>query len=185
MVWSAKKIEGRDRQYIVIRHKLRDVDDTIAGVRFRRGFAVVDKSTKIYTTLRKLPFLKNALEFPLVHLQNLPFIINDRQVDIIYGRDVYSYYVEAKKEYLKEKKITDKAEAIEIHLQNDDLCKHIRVNGGYCKGMPLKQSPSGYCKKHIVKDPRLEEVGLKVPSRLSKDEQREWKEKILKKLKIS
>lgn len=150
MVWSAKAINTRKRDYVIIRHKLGNLDDTIIGVRFRSGYAVVDKTSKVYKQLKKLPFLKNALEFPLLHLEKLSFIVNDRQVETVYGKDVYVNYIAAKRE--KVESAIAEAKAIEEAHIAAGYCKYQKEDGSYCKRTFLQDN--GYCTQHakIVAD---------------------------------
>ena len=71
--WSTKTL-GRDKEFVVIQHKIRDINGMINGVKFRGGYAVVEKDSKTYINLKKLPMLKNAPEYPLTHLSNLIFV---------------------------------------------------------------------------------------------------------------
>lgn len=173
----------REKEFIVIRHKLRDFDDFINGIRFRRGYAVVDKTSKAYTQIKKLPFLKNALEFPLLHLKNLKFIINDRQIDFIYGREVYNTFLRLKKIDEEIKEIEYKQEEEVAHLEKNELCKYVTNKGTFCKFDLDSKSPSGYCLFHILKDPKIEEeTGVKIPKMMSKKELKEVRKKVMEKL---
>lgn len=181
MVWSTKYL-GRDREYIVIRHKLRDIEGMIEGVKFRAGYGVVDKNTKAYKRLKNLPFLKTGLEFPLVHLKSLKFVMRDRDVETIYGKDVYVHYMKALKEYQAKKAEEEKVQAEQHHLQEQTLCKFRRPNGELCKNEAYELSPGNHCQRHLLKDPMLEVFEIEVPSMLSKDEVKQWKDKVIKKL---
>lgn len=182
MVWSAKHL-GKDRNYIVIRHQLKDIEGMINGVKFRNGYGVVDKNSKLYTQLKRLPYLKNALEFPLIHLSSLKFITRDSDVEVVYGKDVYYHYARKKEDYQQIKLVEQKQQEIQEHMESPTYCKYPNAKNGRCNNKLSELSPSGYCTKHILVDPKVEEVtGTRVPARLSKDEKVEWKKKILKQL---
>lgn len=181
MTWSTKYL-GRDRDYIVVRHRLKGTEGMIDGVRFRAGYGVVDRNSKNYKRLKSLPFLKDCLEFPLVHLRGLKFIINNRAVETIYGKDVYIHYERELEELQKAEKEKAKEQAELKHLEEQTLCKFRRDNGELCKNEVYENSPGGHCLQHLLKDPMLEVLEIKVPRLLSKEEKKQWKDKVTKKL---
>lgn len=87
-VWTTKALD-RARSYIVIQHTLRGVNYVINGVRFRDSYAVVEKDSKTYYGLKKVPVLRAVKEFPLTHLSKLPFITRPLDIKMVYGQDVY------------------------------------------------------------------------------------------------
>lgn len=182
MVWSTKYL-GKSRDYVVIKHPLSDVEGFLAGVKFRRGYGVVERNSRYYKDLKKLPNVKNGNEFPLHHLKKLPFITRNRDVETIYGKDVFVHFVEelrAFEEAQTAKKIEDEQQE---HLENPNLCKHMTRNGTYCKFEASEFSPSGYCLRHLLQDPKIPELGIKVRQMIPKNEIKSYKEKVLKELK--
>ena len=181
MVWSTRQLD-RDRDYVVILHKLRDTEGMIEGVRFRAGYGVVDKQSKTYSRLKKLPFLKDGLEFPLEHLKNLKFIIRDRDVETVYGKDVYVHYVRALVAHRHKQAEEEKIKQQEQHLESENLCKYRLDSGELCKNEKHEVSPGEHCLVHLLQDPMLDVLEVHVPTRLSKDEKKEWRTKVIKKL---
>jgi len=51
-----------------------------------------------------------------------------------------------------------------------------------CKNEVVPGSPSKYCKMHLLQDPKLEEVGIKVPKYLTKKERKKFKNTVINKL---
>lgn len=92
-IWTTKSLES-DRNYIVFQHTLKGVNYVINGIKFRDSYAVVEKNSKTYYMLKKVPVLRAAKEYPLTHLRKLPFVTRTQDVKIIYGQDVYRRYLE-------------------------------------------------------------------------------------------
>lgn len=183
-IWTTKS-SGRDRNYIVLQHPLRGVNYYVNGVKFRDGFAVVEKNTKTYKMLRSIPVLRGAKEHELVFLKKLKFITSSSDVRTVYGSDVYEHYMKQLTVHLEEVKVQEeivKQEAVvEKHIKSNK-CAHTNASGELCGVEALESSPSGYCHFHILQDPKLSELGIEVPRFLSKKEKKELKERILKKL---
>lgn len=176
-VWTTKS-SGKDREFIVIQHKLKNVDYTIQGIKFRAGYAVVEKNSKAYYMLKKMPILKEAKEYPLIHLRSLPFITRTNDVKTVFGQEVYVHYlkqltevVEKEKEQREEKELVDRVEV-------RNRCSCVTKHGALCENEALEASPSGYCKIHILEDPRLSEFGITIP-RLTREERLKFKEKVI------
>lgn len=174
---------SRAGDYIVIKHALKDMNGMVGGVKFRGGYAVVERNSKVYQQIKKLPMIKGQPEYPLLHLKDLPFVTRTQDIKLIFGTDVYNKYkalIEA--ELLKqqaEKQIEDETQ----HIEHNGCTFRTPSNGELCTYSAFPGSPSQYCKKHILEDPRLNEViDFKIPSRLTKDETKKYKEKVLKKL---
>lgn len=183
-LWSTRTTDtDRKKNYVVIKHKLRDVNGTIHGVKFRGGFAVIDKNTKRFKELTRLPLLKQAPEFPIEFLRKLKFITRSTDVKIIWGQDVYYYYMKALAEVTAKEKEVNKINEEQKHIEETDKCNFRVPSGELCKNDALELSPSGYCKLHILRDPKLTDIGFDIPKRLSKDEKKVYKEKLIKKLK--
>lgn len=97
-VWSTKAFD-KERNYIVLQHSLRGVNYVINGIRFRNSYAVVEKDSKTYFNLKRVPVLRAAKEYPLTYLAKLPFITRHQDIKMVYGQDVYvSFLREFEKE---------------------------------------------------------------------------------------
>ncbi len=107
--WTTKSRPGV-RDYIVIKHFLRNVNYKINGVTFRDGYGVVERNSKAHRALRLIPFFKNGKELPLTELRNLKFITKTSDVRSVYGMDVYTHFLAAETA-LKEKQTKDAEEA--------------------------------------------------------------------------
>ena len=182
-LWSTRTINSnREKDYVVIKHKLRDINGMIHGVKFRGGYAVIDKNTKRYTELRRLPFLRNAPEYSITFLRKLKFITRSMDVKVIWGQEAYYHYMIALEKELREEAVEKKVVEEKIHVEESPKCCFRLANDKLCTH-EATNSPSKYCKLHLLKDPKLDELGLNIPKRLSRDEKKVFKEKVLKKLK--
>lgn len=114
-VWSTKSL-GRDRDYIVLQHTLKGVNYVINGVKFRDSYAVVERDSKTYYMLKRVPVLRGAKEFPITYLSSLRFITRQSDIKTIYGQDVYSVFLTRQSAKLE----ADKAEAEIKRLQEED-----------------------------------------------------------------
>jgi len=177
MVWTTKSL-NRNQKYILLKHKLKDLNGFINGVKFRGGYAAVPKDSKSYYTLKKLPLISE--EYPLICLKDLSFITRTSDVGLIYGKDVYTQYIKELSVILAKKEKINIEVSEREHI-NKGLCNFRVPNGKLCNNEALEVSPGKYCKLHFLQDPFLKELGIKVP-RLSKDEKKEWREKVLKEL---
>ena len=99
-VWTTKTLE-RARNYIVIQHTLKGVNYVVNGVRFRDSYAVVEKDSKVYYNLKKVPVLRAVKEYPLTHLGKLPFVTRPADIRLVYGQDVYVSYLREKDKELQ------------------------------------------------------------------------------------
>lgn len=183
-LWTTKST-GKDRNYVVIQHPLKGTNNFINGIKFREGYAVVEKDTKNYKSLRQISILRTAKEFPLVFLKQLKFITKSTDVRTVYGMDVYEQYIKELVPHLEEIKIQEeiieqKLE-IEKHIETNK-CSHITMVGDVCTLESLEYSPSGYCVLHLLQDPKLPELGLEVPKFLTKQERKALRIKIINKL---
>lgn len=118
-VWTTKSLD-RTRNYIVIQHTLRGVNYVINGIRFRESYAVVEKNSKTYHGLKRIPVLKASREYPLIHLAKLPFITRQVDIKMVYGQDVYVNFLrEFEKDQVTQKALAElqKLEAEEKVLQ--------------------------------------------------------------------
>lgn len=94
MYYSTKKITPYYKEYIVIRHPLRQVGNVwISGVKFVNGCGVVEKSSKIYRQLITNPLFKKRKELGLERLVDYGFKTKD--ISLIFGKDIYYSYLKA------------------------------------------------------------------------------------------
>lgn len=181
MAWSTRTHGDENKEYVVIKHRLGDTNGFINGVKFRAGYGVVEKNTKTYFTLKKLPHVSGQPEYPLTHLLKLKFVTRTSDIKMVYGQDVYYHFL---KEYQKvEEKQAEQAKVEEAiaHVVEHKLCSYITKTGTQCKFDALEVSPSKYCRMHISKDPKLAELGI-VEVAAKKSQQREVNERIIAKL---
>lgn len=188
-IWTTKAL-NRGTEFIVVQHKLKGINYNIKGVKFRDGYAVVEKGSKVYLELKKVPMLRDMREFPLIHLRKLKFITRTADIKLIYGQDVYYKYLEVLEQTLEveseereiQQEVVHKIQE-ETHISEDVKCHFKSENTGELCSFPyLKKSPSKYCVRHILQDPGLEALGYKVPRFMTKKEKQELKEKIASKL---
>ena len=153
------------------------------GVRFRNGWAVVERGSKIYHRLRMLPMLKSPKEQPLSFLKQLPFITRSMDVKLIYGADVYAKYVTLD---LKEQKLAEETKIVEeekAHLDSETNCKFRLDTGSFCKHEVRNPEITSYCPTHITKDPRLAQTTFRMPVASSTKEKRKLRKTAFNKLK--
>ena len=179
-VWTTKSLD-RERNYVIIKHNLPNINNIIMGVKFRASFAVVEKNSKTYNQLKKVPILKNFKEFPLTFLEKLPFVTRSSDIKVVYGVDVYNKYIkevtkvkEQEEKELEEKKLSD-------HINGTDKCHFTYVEGplkgNLCKYPSIKESPSHHCFKHFLYDPKLD---IQTTMPVTKEGRAKLSEKILK-----
>lgn len=174
MVWSTKKL-ARERKYIVVKHSLRGINYNIKGVKYRDGFGVVEKDSKLYFELKKIRPAAIVDEFPIDFLLKLPFITRSRDINLVYGKDIYYYYI-------NKLRAAQTAEAEAEHLESDKCKFHLKA-GKYCGNELHKLSPTGHCLMHLFQDPKLEEIlGEPVSIPMGKKPKRRYKQQILEKL---
>lgn len=192
MTWSTRSSD-RDRNFIVIRHKLRETDGLISGIKFRGGYGVVDKNSRYYHSLQKLPLLKNQPEYPLTHLSTLSFIPRSSEIKLVYGEEVYRHFLLAvkKEREAQEEIVTKAAEAVKLVNQAERLekvelvgrCEFIAKSDYQCKNEKHPKSLEGFCKNHILQDKTTaKSVGVKLPGMLTTSQKKELKKKILQRL---
>ena len=180
--WSTKST-GIDRDYIVIRHIHRGFNGEVYHIKFREGYAVAQKNGKQHNTLRKFNMLIKNFERPLEFLSKLKFINRARDVDLIYGKDVYRKYIDAITGEEKKEAAQTIIKEVEAHKLDLSKCQYkIRSTGKLCKHDSIKVSPSSYCSYHIFSDPQLERLGIKVPGMMTKDERVKEREALIKRL---
>lgn len=178
-VWTTKST-GRAREFIVLRHSLRGVNYIVNGVRFRNSYAVVEKNSKIHRTLKQIPVLKSSQEFPLLFLRDLPFITRPLDVKTVYGAEVYFHYIKELEKTLVKEAEEKKVEQEIKHISEDKKCAYRTDNSGgqeLCKSDALDESPSGYCIRHVLKDPKLKELGFEISEFIPKKDKKHLAEK--------
>jgi hypothetical protein len=158
------------------------VNYVVNGIRFRDSYAVVEKDSKTYRTLMQIPVLKGAMEYPLIFLRKLRFVTRPLDIKMIYGADVYSQYIrELEKDIAKE--VDEKTIQEEIkHVVEEKKCAYktdFSKGSKLCKEKSLDISPSGYCTRHILMEPQLEELGIIIPKFITKVDKPKYKEKVL------
>lgn len=174
-----------DREFIVLKHQLRGVNYTINGVRFRDSYAVVEKNSKIYRTLKKMPILRNSQEYELTHLKNLKFVTRNSDVKMVYGQEVFVAFTRAlvkKEEEQKQIELEEAQKELEVeHLLIK--CSKPLDSGALCSNDKFDLSPSGYCKNHLLDDPKLEELGVEIPhATFGRENRKKARNKIIKQL---
>ena len=183
MSYYTTKSSNVERNYVVIRHGIPNLNSMIMGVKFRNGWAVVEKGSKIYHQLSKLPMLKIRNEQPLSFLKQLPFITRALDVKLIYGADVYAKYITLDQKIQIETEIAEKAEAETVHLESEIKCKFRLDTGSLCRHDILSPEVTSYCATHILKDPRLREMGFKIPLASTSKEKKKLRKTAFNKLK--
>jgi hypothetical protein len=175
-VWSTRYL-GKERNYIVLKHQLPNVNYTVGQIKFRGGYTVVEKDSKSYFNLKKIPILRHAQEFPLTFLGKLPFITRNNDIKTIFGQDVYVHYTKA---IQKEKEQVEAAK----HQEGGTKCSFSETaTGKICENDRLTESPSGYCLRHLLLDPKLAELGIEVPKFIPKAEKNDFRYTVINKLK--
>lgn len=179
MTYWLTKGTSDDKEYIVMKHTLPGVNYTIHGVKFRNGFAVVEKNSKVYYMLKKIPTLSKAKELPLIFLRKLPFITRPQDVLNVYGKDVYNKYIKLLEPQLEQEKV-ELLEKVEEHRIECGGCRYVKKSGEPCADKALPISPAGYCGNHLLEDPTLPSLGLERPRFMSKEEKKAYREKVWK-----
>lgn len=186
-VWTTKS-SGRDRKFIVLQHKLKGVNYVMSGIKFRDGYAVVEKDSKTHRSLMQIPVLKGAKEFPLIFLRQLPFITRTQDVKNVFGQEVFVEYLKELDVYMAEQSVI-KAENTVIKTAEDEAkhveskCSHRLDSGKLCSHVSVENSPSGYCVIHFLEDPKFAEMGIQIPKFMSKKEKQKLRESLMKQLK--
>jgi hypothetical protein len=169
-----------DFPYVVIKHTLRNINGLISGVKFRDGYAVVKKGSKIYNTIKKLPLIKNTQDYPLTHLKNLKFITRSLDIKLIYGKEIYNEYIKQITPIELEEK---EAAVVEQHVAAAGLCAFKNQQGKLCDMVPTEESLKGYCKRHILEDElAVEKAGIRIPKIMTKSEKANFRERVLQAL---
>lgn len=181
--WSTRGSDKK-KDFVIIKHYLPNIDYMVQGIKFRGGYAVVEKNSKAYYLLKKMPLLKNAHERPLVELRELPFITRTSDVKMVYGQEVYKAYLDVLNPIITEEKKEQVEEIEEKHIEVKGKCAYRKTDGNLCGRDALDYSPSGYCNLHVLKDEEIEKYIDTTPakSRMTKKEKKEHNRKLLKSL---
>jgi hypothetical protein len=180
-VWTTKSLD-RSREYIVLKHTIPGINYVVKGIKFRGGYAVIEKDSKIYNELKKIPVLKKSVEYPITHLQKLPFITRSLDIQTVYGRDVFLKYSEELEKLSRVLRAQEEEEKAVEHLSNPLLCKCESGPDGkdkFCNKEALEASPSEYCIFHVLRDPKLSELGIEVPRFMTKQERKEFRVEVI------
>lgn len=182
MSYYTTKSSNVERDYVVIRHGFRGMNSTIMGIRFRDGWAVVEKGSKIYFRLKKLPMLKNIQERPLSFLRELPFINRAADIKLIFGADIYAKYTKL----ITKVEAEEVQEAIQVkeklHMEDDTNCSYRLENENLCRHSVQNPKVSSYCPLHILKDPRLEELNFVIPLAMNTKDRKKLRKRAFNKL---
>lgn len=181
-VWSTKSFD-RGRKYVILKHTVPGVNNVVNGVKFRGGYAVVEKDSKVYHQLRRMPFLQKASEMPLTFLGRLKFITRTSDIKMVYGQDVYLSYLAE----LEESKKVGAPEANKVAIapvEPPKTCKFTTKRGTLCKYTAMPESPSGFCTLHILQDTGLASLGIEIPESAlaSRKEKDKLTDQVIKKL---
>lgn len=90
--------------------------------------------------------------------------------------------LEQKLKEAQESEDLEKVEEISSEIPQVTKCTHTTALGTLCKFEAWENSPSNYCKMHIIQDPKLEEVGIKVPKAMTKGEKKKFRKSLYTKL---
>lgn len=180
-IWTTKS-SGRARTYIIIQHKIKGVNYNINGVKFRGGYAVIEKDSKTHAMLKKIPLLKGAKELPLSFLKELPFVTRTVDIRTIFGVEVYEHFLKEYTKKVEQDKVQEKVENEVIHVESNKCAFRTQITEELCKFDAHEVSPSKFCHKHILDDPKLLELGIEVPKFMTKKERSAMKEKVIAKL---
>ena len=181
-VWSTKST-GRARDYVVIKHKMRGVNANVGGVRFRDSFGVVEKGSKTYLALKRMPIIQKE-DLPLEILRKLPFITRTQDIETVFGREVYVNFLSIFEKVQEVQKVEEKKQEEIKHIETNHCAYRTLSSKGedLCTYDALEQSPSKYCMKHILLDPRLLEVGIEIPKFIPSKEKKQVKAKVAEQL---
>lgn len=181
MVWSTRTLD-RVREYIVIKHKLAGINGLLCGVKFRDGYGVVEKGSKVYLQLMTLPLIKGQPTYPLSHLKKLPFVTRAQDVQTIYGQDIYVQYKKQIEPIIEQEIIEHKIQQEFKHIEVEKRCSSTTSMDNLCRHEAWPSSKAGLCKLHILEEPNLEAIGIRVPKRMTSSEKTQLRQKVCEKL---
>jgi len=162
------------REFIVVKHKLPKIETTVMGVRYREGYAVVEKNSKVYKSLKTMK-MAITKEFPITYLDTLGCVVNSRQIQYIWGKEIYNYF-------LTQKLNTESKEpqALKEAREKIPYCEFTKPDGNQCKSKSLKVSD--YCKAHLKADERLAEDFANMPKYMEKADRKKYIDNLVQKL---
>jgi len=168
LYWNTKSYGGKN--YIIVQHPLRDCSVKVCGVKFHCGYGVVEKDSKAYKMLKSMPLFRNAKELPLTVLKSLKFVTRSKDIELIYGKDIFITYQRELIEHNKKQEAQKFEETkSERNSQNSTKCKYLLLHNDYCSNEKVPGS-NGYCRHHILEDREiLKEIGIEIPSYAGKE----------------
>lgn len=163
---------NKDIEFIVLQHTIKGTNTEILGIRYRDGYAVVAKGSKEHKRLKSMPRAASK-EYPITFLQHLKFVINPKQISVIWGRAVYQYYMI---------KLEEKLHGLETVADRVEkpLCAGTTKDGFGCKSEKL--ACSDYCRTHLFYDKRLADDFANRKKLMDKDEKRLFVDGLILKL---
>lgn len=180
MSFWLNKSTGIERDYIVLKHTVPGVNYIIHGIKFRDSYAVVERDSKVHKQLKLMPMLKQAKELPLIYLRKLSFITKAMDVLTVFGKDVYSHYLVVLDETIAQEKQDRIVQQQEEHVSEGGCTFVLDKTNRYCGKESLECSPSQYCTYHLLEDPILPELGLISKKFMTKQEKKDWRDKVVK-----
>jgi hypothetical protein len=172
----------RVKNYVVIKHKLSGINGLLCGVKFREGYGVVELNSKLYIQLMSLPLIKGQPTYPLSHLKKLPFVTRSQDIQVIYGVDIYRQYMEQIKPIIEQEQIEYKEKEEIKHTEVELRCSSTNNRDSLCRRDAVPFSKAGLCKLHILEEPGLAELGIKIPLRMTNTEKFQLRQKVCDKL---
>lgn len=190
--WVSKTINKSNLdnyKYVLLKHRIRGFNGNVCGVKFRDGYCAIIENSKVHYMLRRTSALTKEEPMPLLFLKELKFINRLDDVKTIYGAEVFFHFMreyeafrQGKLEKEAKKETENKLQEEKEHLEN--LGCHYRLNTGLlCSREAEKYSPSKYCTYHLLLDPKLDELGIKFPSFIARDEKKKVKNSVIRQLK--
>lgn len=166
--WSTKSFGGKD--YTVVQHPLKNTFTKVCGIKFHYGYGVVEKNSKAYKMLKAMPIFRKAKEHPLTILKSLQFVTRAKDIEIIFGKDIYISYQREIIEYNKRQE-AQKFESTKSERNSDSStkCKFLLLDNHFCSNDKVTGS-TGYCRMHILQDKELiQEMGIETPSYVGRE----------------
>ena len=165
MYYTARKGKSK-KNFVVIKAPIRDMGNCWKfGVKFCQGYGIVEKDSKIYYAVTRSLLFKGFKELPLAFLLK---VFKSKDIELIFGRDIYLHYLDAvqltssqvknrigdsgvairtPKQVTLETKITPEQPVIEAVK-----CSYIKANGTVCGNSGTPASKLGYCFGHLRYD---------------------------------
>lgn len=139
-------IKNSHREYIVVKHQLSGISTEVLGIRYVDGFGVVARDSKEHKRLKQIRMAVTD-EFPITYLTKVKSVINQSQIKVIWGADVYRCFLQhiARKEAQPE----EFQEIVEA-----PFCKALKADGTQCTRGALRDFT--HCRAHIESDEKLQ-----------------------------